>query len=335
MDRLTGIATFVKVVELAGFSAAAKQLCVSAAVVSTRIQLLEDRLGARLLNRTTRSVSPTEAGKAYYERCVLLMSEIEEAEHVVQSLHSSPRGTLRLGVSLSIEHLISALICKFAATHPELSFETITREELGDLVGDGFDLAIRVGPLPDSTLISRSLGACSFVLCASSAYLAVKGMPRSLEDISEHTSLTYTHHTLCKEWRFERQGQLRKVNISASFAANSTGALRAAVLAGQGIALLPECSVRDDLSSGTLIRVLPNYRPIQPTVYAVLPPGRRSPAKARCFIDFLADQFRQADVQNTTVAASLASNLLTHSLGNPNKTLELSRIATGASSMGA
>lgn len=300
MDRLTGISTFVKVVELAGFSAAAKQLCVSAAVVSTRIQLLEDRLGARLLNRTTRSVSPTEAGKAYYERCVLLLTEIEEAEHVVQSLHSSPRGTLRLSVSLSIEHLISALICRFSRSHRELSFEAIASEELRDLIGEGFDLAIRIGPLPDSTLIARSLGACNSVLCASPEYLAANGMPQDLENISEHRCLTYTRHSLRKEWRFERHGEPHRIDVSASFAANSTGALRAAVLAGQGIALLPECSVQNDLSSGMLIRVLPDYRLIQPTVYAVLPPGRRSPAKVRCFVDFLAMQFRQEEAQNAT-----------------------------------
>lgn len=296
MDRLTGISTFVKVVELAGFSAAAKQLCVSAAVVSTRIQLLENRLGARLLNRTTRSVSPTEAGKTYYQHCLLVLSEIEEAEQLVQSLHSSPRGTLRLSVSISIEHLISALICKFSRTHPELSFETIASEELRDLVGEGFDLAIRIGPLRDSTLIARCLGACNSVLCASPEYLAAKGAPQRLENISAHTCLTYTRYTPRKEWRFERDGEAHKVDVAASFAANSTGALRAAVLAGQGIALLPECSIRSDLRTGALIRVLPDYRPTQQTVYAVLPPGRRSPAKARCFVDFLADQFRQENV---------------------------------------
>jgi DNA-binding transcriptional LysR family regulator len=307
MDRLTGISTFVKVVELAGFSAAAKQLCVSAAVVSTRIQLLENRLGARLLNRTTRSVSPTEAGKAYYEHCLLLLSEIEEAEQLVQSLHSSPRGTLRLSVSISIEHLISALICKFSRTHPELSFETIISEELRDLVGEGFDLAIRIGPLPDSTLIARCLGVCNLVLCASPEYLAAKGVPQSLENISAHTCLTYTRYGPCKEWLFERHGEARKLDVSASFAANSTGALRAAVLAGQGIALLPECSVRNDLGTGALTRILPDYRPAQQTVYAVLPPGRRPPAKARCFVDFLADQFRQEDVQNLILPPELTS----------------------------
>ncbi len=301
MDQLTGISTFVKVVELASFSAAAKQLCVSAAVVSNRIQLLEERLNARLLNRTTRSVSPTEAGSAYYERCVFLLSEIEEAEHAVQSLHSSPRGTLRLSVSYSIEHLISALTCKFSRTHPQLSFETVASEELRDLVGQGFDLAVRVGPLPDSTLITRSLGVGNLVLCASPEYVAANGIPQGLQDISEHACLTYIRHAPRREWRFERLGEVHSLRISATFAANSTEVLRAAVLAGQGIALLPECSVRNELSSEALIRLLPEYRPIRPTVYAVLPPGRRSPAKVRRFVDFLVEQFRQTDAQNITL----------------------------------
>jgi DNA-binding transcriptional LysR family regulator len=303
MDRLIAISTFAKVVDAGSFSAAASRLAVSPAVVSTRVQELERQLGVRLLNRTTRKVALTEVGRKYYDSCVRILSEVEEAEQCARSLNSMTTGKMRINMSLLLEHDIPRVMCDFLRAHPGLLIETTASARMIDLIGEGFDLALRTGPIPDSSLMTRALGVSQLVLCASPGYLDRSGIPHAVEDLAAHTCLAYVRPRTDCEWMFERHHVVHKVQISDSFSSNSTAGLRAAALSGLGIALLPNCSVVGDLQAGRLVQLLPDFEPVCPTIYAVYPPGRHLAARVRSLIDFLAHRLRRRDARGLQPAA--------------------------------
>ncbi len=294
MDRLVAMSTFARVVECGNFSAAAGQLEVSPAIVSTRIQDLERELGVRLLNRTTRKVGLTEVGQKYYDRCTRILSDLEEAERCARSLNSVPMGKIKINVSLSLDDDIPRMICGFLRAHPGITIETTATARMADLIAEGIDLALRTGPIPDSSMIARAVSVSDLVLCASPGYLDRSGTPRAPEDLAGHTCLTYVRPAMDREWRFERSGVLHKVRIADRFS-SSTAGLRAAALSGLGIALLPRAAVAGDLQAGRLVRVLPQFEPVRPTIYAVFPPGRHQSANVRSLIDFLAASLRKSD----------------------------------------
>ncbi|HZB92295.1 MAG TPA: LysR family transcriptional regulator [Stellaceae bacterium] len=281
---------FVQVVDSGSFSAAAKRLSVSPAVVTGHVQSLEKRLGVQLLNRTTRKVNLTEIGRAFYERTRRILAEIEEAEGLASAQQSTPRGTLRLNTSVSLARLVTPLITEYVALYPEVAFELVMSDRMVDMVEEGFDLALRSGPLPDSSLMTRRLGIGRLVLCASPAYLARHGRPERPEDLAEHNCLTYINSHIEGRWHLSGPDGEHDVAVRGSLRSNSIEGLRAAALSGLGICLLPMINVTEDLTVGHLQRLLPDYRTTEVVLQAVYPPGRHLPVKVRTFLDFLVER---------------------------------------------
>jgi DNA-binding transcriptional LysR family regulator len=293
MQNLTDIAIFVKVVELASFTAAAEALGMSQPVVSKAVTRLEEKLGARLLNRTTRRLSLTEAGSELYGRSVRALAEIENAELEVARFQTEPRGLLRVSapMSFSILHLgpaVQAFLTRFPGVTLELSLD----DRQVDLVEEGFDVAVRIGRLQDSNLIARKIAPCRQVLCASPAYLAQRGEPERPEDLLEHSCILYSLLSAPREWRLAGpEGELHTVPINGSIQSNNGLVNRAAALAGGGIVLLPTFYLGEQLRSGALKPVLCKFKPQELAVYAVYPERRNLMPKVRAFVDFLATTF--------------------------------------------
>jgi DNA-binding transcriptional LysR family regulator len=294
MDRMLGMTTFVKVVDSGGFSAAARALNMSASAVTTHIQTIEDRLGVRLLNRTTRHISTTEAGQVFYESCVQILAEVDNAERAAQELQSQPRGTLRLNVDVAIPRLIAPVIAEFTMLHPDVSIVIAMTGRMVDLVEEGFDLAIRVIPVPDSSLIIRRLAHFSFVACGAPEYFARRGIPEQPADLATHNCMIYADSPWRKEWEFiDPGGKELVVPISGNLQANSSDALRYGALHGQGLMYTPRFLVADDLKSGRLVPILTKFRTVELTIDAVYPHRSHLPAKVSSFIDLLLKHFRE------------------------------------------
>ncbi len=293
MDRFTGMAVFVKVVDASSFAAAARHFGMSPAMVSKHIQTLEERLGVRLLNRTTRRVSATEVGQNYYERCLRILSDLDEAERAAGDLQTAPRGQLRVTapVSFGMRHLAPA-IADYLIAYPDVSVDLSLDDPYVDLVEERFDLAIRVGQLADSSLMARKLCEVAMVVSASPAYLAIHGTPRSPRDLAGHNCLVYTYSTQQSMWRFfDNTGAEHVVRVSGRFLANNGDALRALALNGVGVIFAPDFIVDEDLQTGRLVPLLKDYTTLATPVHAVFPHSRYLSAKTRTFIDFIASQF--------------------------------------------
>ncbi|WP_207476900.1 LysR family transcriptional regulator [Arenibaculum pallidiluteum] len=290
MDRLTAIEAFVRVAERGGFTQAAKTLRISRAMVSKHVQDLEDLLGARLLQRTTRRVGLTEAGQVYFERCQRILADLAEADAAVGELQGQPRGTLRLNAPMSfgVLHLAPA-IADFTAVHPQVKVDMTLSDGLVDLVEDGYDLAIRIGALADSSLMARRLAPSRVVLCATPAYVDVHGEPREPDELAAHNCLTFAG--MRDEWGFDGPAGHVSVRVSGALRANSGEALAAAALRGQGIVRLPTFIVGEDLKAGRLVPLMPGYQPPGTTISALYPHARHLAAKVRSFVDFLVARF--------------------------------------------
>ena len=298
MDRVSSMFSFVKVVEQGGFSSAARQLNLATSVVTSHVKSLEERLGVRLLNRTTRNVSLTEAGRAYYERCVQILSEIENAEEAAQVLQSKPRGILRLNTSPGIPAVIASSIAEYNDLYPDVTIHLTVTSRMLDLVEEGFDLAIWYAGAPVSNLIIRRLASYRMVICASPQYLANHGRPKHPSELTKHNSVIFYDATLAKqgrEWTFTGSKGDFQVKFSGNLETNSPIAFRAAALHGQGVIITPAPLVIDDLKSGALVAVLSDFLPKQFSIDALYPHREHLPAKVRTFIDVLARNFRQTD----------------------------------------
>ncbi|MGY0571298.1 LysR family transcriptional regulator [Bradyrhizobium sp. RDM12] len=288
MDRLTSLTAFVRVVDTGGFSAAARKLNMSTTMVSNHIQALEERLGARLLNRTTRKVSVTEIGKAYYDRCVQILSDIEQADDIAGALQSVPRGTLRIHSATHMVPFVAGVVAKMLSTYPDVKVDLRMGEANVDLIEEGYDIALRMTPPPDSSLIVRSLATWRHVLCCSHDYLEKHGRLHQLAELTEHNCGRHLNYPFGDEWRFlDRRGAPASVRISGSLVTNSGEALRRMVIEGAGIGLLAGFLVSDDLDAGRLVRLLPEYRPVEMSMNAVYPHRHHLSAKVRTFIDML------------------------------------------------
>jgi DNA-binding transcriptional LysR family regulator len=292
LDRFIGMAVFAKVVESASFAAAARHFDMSPAMVSKHVRTLEERLGVRLLNRTTRHVSATEVGQNYYERCLRILNELEDAERAAGDLQSAPRGLLRVtsSVSFGVRQLAPA-IADYLIAYPDVSIDLSLHDNYLDLLEERIDLAIRLGQLSDSSLIARKLYTVEMVLCASPGYLAANGTPQQPRDLLKHNCLIYTYATP-RMWTFtDPSGKSEVIRISGRLAANSGDPLLALALKDTGILLGPDYLVADDLNAGRLVRLLPGYKTQETPVYAVYPHSHFLSAKTRTFIDFLAERF--------------------------------------------
>lgn len=293
MDRLAGLAAFSEVVAAQSFSGAARRLGISKAAISKQVARLEERLGARLLQRTTRRLSLTEIGLAFHERCVRILAEAEEAERAVHSLGRAVRGTLKVsvGVSFGVAH-VAPLVPEFQARHPDLRLEMQFNDRTVDLIEEGFDVALRIAQMPDSSLIARRLAPIARIVCAAPSYLARNGAPLVPADLRDHNCLIYTYLSSQDQWRFvTADGAVHTVRVAGNFAANNGEAQRHAALAGQGIILSPSFIVAPDLRAGRLVALMPDYATPPTAVYAVYPATRHPAVKLRAFVDFLAGKF--------------------------------------------
>lgn len=294
VESLSDIAVFVHVVRSGSFTAAAEKLGLSKSVVSKYVTRLEDRLGARLLNRTTRRLSLTEVGQAFFERSQRALDEIEEAETEVSRLQGEPRGELRLSSPMSFGILhVAPLLPAFQARYPDLTVDMVLDDRKTDLVDEGFDLAIRIGELPDSSLVARRLGPCRHVVCGSPEYFARNGVPQSPEDLAEYPALTYRYQDAPAEWRLvDVDGNYHQVTINSRLQMNNSLALREALLKGAGLTLTPTFVVGSEIKAGLLMAVLTEYRAMEVSIYAVYPQRKHLSPKVRAFIDFLSEQIK-------------------------------------------
>lgn len=293
MDRLAAIEAFVRVGESGSFSEAARRLRTSKSAVSRQVSALEAELGARLLHRTTRSLTLTEAGRDYLERASRVLADLAEANQSVTKLQAAPRGKLRVNAPMSFGFLhLAPAIPDFLARCPEVEIDMVMNDRFVDLVDEGFDVAVRIGHLADSSLVARRLAPIRRAVCASPAYLKARGAPGSPDQLKEHACLCYSNVSLTHEWRFiDVHGRPWPVDVKGPLTANNGDAIRAAALGGIGLAYLPSFIVGEDLKAGTLETVLDPFVPQDMTLNAVYPHARHLSPKVRAFVDFLAARF--------------------------------------------
>lgn len=295
MDLVGAMRLFTKVVDLGSFSEAGRQLDLDQSSISRQVSALEDQLGVRLLNRTTRRLALTEAGQLYYERAVSILSEIEEANQAVLQLSATPRGTLRITVPVVFGRLhVAVALPGFLAQFPELRVDlTLTDHEL-DLLEEGADLAIRMGEPNATTLIVRKLAENPWIIVGSPDYLARSGVPERPEELIRHNCITRRPQSGGGfEWEFKGNGRVHHVTVSGNLVTNNPEVLRAGALGGLGLARLSSWTVGKDLQSGALKRVLGEYEvtPLgaEGPIYAVYPHNRHLSAKVRVFVDYLVE----------------------------------------------
>jgi DNA-binding transcriptional LysR family regulator len=289
MDRFEAMQVFCKVVELGSFAGAAERLGMSTSAVSRQLAQLEALLDARLLNRTTRRINLTENGRAYYERCLQLLADLEETEELAGTHTSSPRGTLRLTapISFGASHVAPALGA-YASLHPQMKFDLMLADRAVDLIEDGLDLAIRVGYLGSQNLVARQIGSTRMLLCASPAYLAARGTPQTPDDLSQHDCMTYAYASNNNQWSFERTGEAAHlVRVTSRIHANNGSALSELAAAGLGITHAPEFILAPLVAQGRLLEILPDWQTRRLAISAVYPSRKHLSAKVRSFVAFM------------------------------------------------
>lgn len=293
MDMPGAMIVFAQVVDSRSFSAAAVRLGLSKSAVSKQIAKLEDRLGARLLNRTTRTLSPTDAGQDFYERCLRVVREVEEAERAITHLSAEPRGLLRLSAPASFgREYLAPLVPEMLARWPELRIEALFEDRFVDVVAEGFDLVIRITRLQDSSLVARRIASCRRVVCAAPSYLARRGVPRTPAELLQHDCILYSYATDQNEWEFlGPDGRLETVRVDGRLRANNAEVTLAALLAGAGLALSPDFIVGPDIAAGRLVPLLTDYENPFGAIYAVWPHNRNLAPKVRAVVDFLVERF--------------------------------------------
>lgn len=301
MDRLENMNAFVHIVEAGGISAAAERLEVAKSVISRRLKELEAHLGVQLFHRTTRQMNLTDSGRAFYEQSVRILADVLEAEHAVSQSHGALKGNLRVAVPLSfgLMHLGPA-ITEFLQTHPAIRFDLDFDDRQVDLLAEGFDLAIRIASLPDSSLIARRLAPIQAIMCASPAYLEQMGVPRTPGELIRHRCLAYNLISNSDNWSvYDATGQLIKTRITPYLKAGNGEFLRDAAIAGLGIVLLPAFIVYREIERGTLLPILTDYHYPQLAAYAVYPQTRHLSRRVRVFIDFLSGRFAEKPYWDT------------------------------------
>jgi DNA-binding transcriptional LysR family regulator len=294
MDRLASINAFVCVTETGGFSAAARSLKVSTTTISDQVQALENTLGVRLFNRTTRRVNLTDVGREYYERCSQILQELTEADEVASALQVTPRGRLRVYCQQGLSRYVALVTTRFLRDYPEVSMDLLTGDTMIDLVQEGFDLAIMPTSPPDSTLVKRTLSKWNHVPCGASAYLERHGTPRSPADLAGHNFLRYAYSPYSTEFHFtDRAGNQVPARMTGNLVSSSIVVMRTAAVTGLGLWMCPPFIVSDLLASGELMALLPEYSTPEMEIVALYPHRRQLSAKVRLFLDMLVDQFAE------------------------------------------
>ncbi len=294
MDRLTEMEAFVQVVDHGGFTDAARKMGLSKSAVSKHVSSLEARLAARLLNRTTRRVSPTEVGLAYYDRARSVLAEAGDADSMVTAMQATPKGSLRISapVNFGIKQVAPA-VARFLCDYPEVDINMVLDDRYVELVADGFDLAIRIGTLADSSLKAKKLASARGLITAAPSYLAAMGTPQTIDELTEHRLLHYSQLSTGNFWRLRApSGEERLVRVGGRLTVNNGEALMKAAEAGLGIAQIPSFMLGDALEQGRLVEILTDRPPDVLGIYAVYPQGRFPQPKLRAFIDFMTEHFK-------------------------------------------
>ncbi|MBO6789198.1 MAG: LysR family transcriptional regulator [Dinoroseobacter sp.] len=293
MDRLTEMEAFATVVDQGGFTDAAKKMGISKSAVSKHVSSLEARLGARLLNRTTRRVSPTEIGLAYYDRARRVLNDAGEADALVSSMQSAPSGLLRISVAtdFGVNHL-SPILGEFLHQYQDITVNMVLNNRYVELISEGFDMAVRIGELEDSTLRARRLTETSKRMVAAPSYFEKYGRPEKIDDLNEHKLLHYSNAAAANVWKITApSGEKRQVRTSGWLTVNDGQSLLNAAVSGLGIAYLPSFLYDDAMKAGLVEEALPDLPVEKQGIYAVYPPGRFTQPKVRAFIDFLVREF--------------------------------------------
>ena len=290
MSNFGDLEIFSRVVSAGSMSAAGRELGLSPAVVSKRLRRLEDRLGSRLLQRTTRQIALTETGQGYYERVVAILAGVEEAEAFVSRRAATARGTLKVSAPTSFGRMhVAPHLGAFMSANKDLTINLVLSDEFVDIVGEGYDVAIRIAELADSSLVARKIAPVRRMLCASPTYLDRNGTPRSLGDLEDHNCLT---HVAGEAWRVEGPSGPVAFRPQGSLMTNSSEVVREAILADIGIGLRSTWDIGPELADGRLVQVLPDYQGSHNiAVHAIYPSRQFLPIKVRLFIDFLADLY--------------------------------------------
>ncbi len=293
MDIATQMIMFAAVVENGGFSAAARDLGLTPSAVSRQIGQLEDRLGTRLLNRSTRRISLTEVGRAFYARCADVSQGVQEAEALVLNMVDHPQGTLKVAATVAFAKAqLLPLLPAFLARNPDLKISLDATDRVIDLVEEQVDVAIRFSEqIDDSSVVSRKLATNRRVYVAAPSYVAEHGLPRTPDDVANHNCLRISTVEAWNTWTFENGADLRRLPIKGNFEANSADAIYYAVLAGVGIARLSTYLVNDALAQGRLVRVLPDYADETSDILAIYSNKRNLSPNVRAFIDYFAEKF--------------------------------------------
>lgn len=294
MDRFLEMRTFTHVVDAGSFIGAANAMEMSKAAVSRYVGELEERLGVRLLNRTTRSLSLTEDGEVFYQRCKELLGGVESAEAEITSRSAEAIGLLKVNVPVSfgISHLAQVWPA-FKAAHPKITFDVTLTDRVTDIVEEGFDLAVRISRLQNSSLVSRKLATTRIVMCASPEYLARAGTPAHPKDVANHTVIAYSYWSAKNEWEFTGPEGRVAVKTTPCIRTNNGDTCKTAALMHQGIILQPTFVVGEDLAAGRLVEICPDYRSLEMGIYAVYNSRQHQLPKVRVFIDFLVAHFKE------------------------------------------
>jgi DNA-binding transcriptional LysR family regulator len=293
MDRFAEMQMFIRVVDAGSISGAAERLGIAKSAVSRRLAELENRLGAELLHRTTRRLNLTDSGRAFLERAQTILADLDEAEAAVSQAHTALKGRLRVALPLSFGLLhLAPLIEEFMLLHPDVEFDLDFNDRQIDLMQEGFDLAIRIANLPDSSLIARRLAPIRHLLCASPAYLKKYGTPTRPEDLQNHVCLAYSNLANPGVWQFRTQaGVVGSVQVPVILKANNGDFLCRAAQAGQGLILHPTFYLHEAILSGALVPLLTDIAWPELNAYAVYPPTRHLSSRVRALVDFLAQRF--------------------------------------------
>ncbi len=293
MDKFESIRAFTQVVAFNGFAAAARQMGVSRSAVNKLVINLENELGVQLLHRSTRQVSPTETGRAFYDRCVAILADLEEAEQAVSQLHEEPKGTLRVNAPMSFGtmHLAPAL-ADFLIQYPELRVQLTLNDRFIDPIEDGFDVTVRIATPPDTaSLIVHELAPAQRILCAAPNYLKNRGMPFHPSELRQHSCLYYGHLAAVNQWLLIGPDGEHSISVQGAVCSNNGEVLREAAIQGLGITLLPTFIVERELEQNRLQIVLPEYNPPNISICVIYPINRHLSAKTRLFVSFLQNRF--------------------------------------------
>lgn len=292
MNDISAIPIFTCVIEEGSFSKAADKLGITKSAVSKRISKLEAQIGVKLIYRSTRKLSLTEAGARYFEHAVIALRATQDAENAATELQKVPQGTLRISTPMSFGRIhVAPIIPLFLKKYPQIHIHMDMSDLTQDVIAEGFDISIRGGDLPDSSLIARKLAPLHSVLCASQDYIVRHGMPKTPQELMRHNCILYTYHTSMNEWIFVKNSEESRVRIAGNYQVNNGEALRESLILGLGIGRLPTFIAGENIQTGKLVPILSDYQMPHKTLYALFPEKQYMPEKVRVFIDFMIEHF--------------------------------------------